>query len=350
MLEKFKAVETNKIYHGDALNTLKQFPDNFVDCVITSPPYWALRDYHVNEQLGREPSFLLYLDNLITIFNQVKRVLKKTGTCWVVMGDTYSGTGHHKKPNPDKKFVDNARNGQVNAANNKIPGIANKCLLLIPSRFALAMIDNGWILRNDIIWHKPNAVPHPVKDRYTVDFEHIFLFTKSKKYYFKQQYEPYKTHENRPAGIIRSREYNYNSKYNGTDLYGTNKMPPIGGIKRANGDNPTYSGNTPPWGKARVARTVWAINTQASNEKHVAMYPEKLVQKIINTIPTPNMLILDPFMGAGTTALVALRNNMQYIGIELNDQFIKIANNRLASRLDHYFQESFNPKSKLATI
>lgn len=148
----------NKIFIGDALQVLKDFPDNFVDMCITSPPYYGLRDYGINGQLGQESDFNVYINKLLAIFDEVKRVLKKAGTCWVNISDTYK----------------------------------NKSLLGIPFQFAQGMLSKGWILRNTIIWHKPNAMPINVKDRFTIDFEYLFFFSKNKKYYFEQQVEPVK--------------------------------------------------------------------------------------------------------------------------------------------------------------
>jgi len=171
-----------ELIQGDCLEKMKELPDESVDMVMTSPPYWALRDYGVDGQLGLEPTFQEYINKLCDIFDEVKRVLKKEGTCWVNMGDTYSGGVN----NNDKKKVDGAKTIKP----IKAMGVQDKCLLQIPSRFAIEMCNRGWILRNEIIWHKPNCMPSSVRDRFTVDFEKIFFFTKSKKYYFETQYEP----------------------------------------------------------------------------------------------------------------------------------------------------------------
>src|SRR5665647_2316020 len=153
------------IIHGNTLSVLNTLPSESIDCVITSPPYWGLRDYGVDSQLGLEPTFNEYITNLQTIFDEVYRVLKKTGTCWVDIGDTYASNG-----------------------NGSIP---TKSLCNIPFRFAISMTDNGWIQRNTIIWHKPSCMPSSAKDRFTVDFEYVFFFTKNKKYYFEQQFDAY---------------------------------------------------------------------------------------------------------------------------------------------------------------
>ena len=214
-------MERNKIIQGDAREVLETFSAESVDMCITSPPYWGLRDYDVNEliwgsekdckhkgygnfkrgfcrkcgawkgQLGLEPTFDLYIKHLCDIFDGVKRVLKKTGTCWVNIGDSYLGSNQGygtTKRNTNTGFQD-VRKGYFAASKQKTPlsnyKLKAKCLAMVPFRFALEMVNRGWILRNVIIWHKPNCMPCSVKDRFTIDFEYLFFFSKSKKYYFK---------------------------------------------------------------------------------------------------------------------------------------------------------------------
>ena len=195
-------MQTNKIHNIDALKGLKQLPDNYVDCSLSSPPYWALRDYSTEGQLGLEPTFDEYLTKLCDIYDEVKRVLKPSGTCWVNLGDTYTSTneigsrwdtgktlpltGSAKK----LKELSKQRNG-----NYKINILQEKSLTLIPYRFAIEMVNRGWILRNVIIWRKPNCMPSSAKDRFTVDFEYLFFFVKQKKYFFEAQYEEQTTHK-----------------------------------------------------------------------------------------------------------------------------------------------------------
>jgi len=174
------------LIQGDCLEVLKTLPSESVDCVMTSPPYWALRDYGVEGQLGLEPTFQEYINKLCDIFDEVKRVLKKEGTCWVNISDTYSGNKEGKTDNKVSNYLkDTTKN-----LHKKRGNYPDKCLCCIPDRFKIEMVNRGWICRNEIIWHKPNCMPSSVKDRFTVDFEKIFFFTKSKKYYFETQYEP----------------------------------------------------------------------------------------------------------------------------------------------------------------
>jgi len=235
----------NRIIQGNSLEVLKTLPDESVDCVVTSPPYWALRDYGVEGQLGLEPTFQDYITKLCDIFDEVRRVLKKDGTCWVNLGDTYFGSGKGAGGDGSQKeswtwtekekricqncgkefigrkfqnFCGSACSG-VDNTKRKLKGkLEDKTLCQIPSRFAIEMTNRGWILRNKIIWHKPNAMPSSAKDRFTVDFEEVFFFVKNKRYYFETQYETLKTFENRPSGMKRTREWGYDTKYEGIHL------------------------------------------------------------------------------------------------------------------------------------
>lgn len=244
-------IELNKIYQGDSLEVLKTLPDESVDCAITSPPYWALRDYGVSGQLGLEPTFQEYINKLCDIFDEVKRVLKKEGTCWVNIGDTYGGTSEKKENDVDPKNP-KGRNVRGKAPNSNI---MQKSLIQIPSRFAIEMSNRGWILRNEIIWHKPNCMPSSADDRFTVDFEKVFFFTKSKKYYFEQQLEK--------------------SIWAETDMRAING--PSSGGKATTGEYAINKGGAFRTDGMRNRRTVWRINTKGFDEAHFAVFPEELV-------------------------------------------------------------------------
>ncbi len=179
-------MKTNIILNGDALKHLKGLPEKSINMCMTSPPYWALRDYGVEGQLGLESTFEEYINKLCNIFDEVKRVLRKDGTCWVNIGDTYWGGGQGGNDYPGKQVVPSSGYGHKAKGNS----YKSKSLVMIPFRFAIEMVNRGWILRNTIIWHKRNCMPSSVKDRFTVDFEYIFFFSKKKKYYFETQYEP----------------------------------------------------------------------------------------------------------------------------------------------------------------
>ncbi len=291
----------NKIIKGDSLKMLKTIPSNSIDCIITSPPYWALRDYGVSGQLGLEKTFQEYINKLCDILDECKRVLKPSGTCWVNIGDTYGGTSS-KGDYRDPKYKD-GRNGQKKTLTQ---GLMQKCLLQIPSRFAIEMTNRGWILRNEIIWHKPNAMPSSVKDRFTVDFEKVFFFTKNKKYFFKQQKEKAIWADDPRAGFGR---LHYRGKREGQKGTGQENFVSIK--------------------QERNVRSVWKVSTKPFKEAHFATYPEALIEPMIKAGCPTGGIVLDPFFGAGTTGIVALKQNKKYLGIELNEEYIKIAKNRI---------------------
>jgi len=320
-------MEVNKIIQGDSLGVLKTFPDESVDCVITSPPYWGLRDYGVDGQLGLEPHFNEYVETLIAIFDEVKRVLKKEGTCWVNLGDTYSG---NKEGKTDAKVSDYLKDTTTRLHKKAV--IQEKCLCQIPSRFAIAMTDRGWILRNRIIWYKPNAMPSSVRDRFTVDYEDIFFFVKNKKYYFEQQFDPYA-----PASDVRYRQALRAGKSYATKEPYRNNTPFSGRYKRGQGavasrgddaDGLVVGGGNP---NGRNRRTVWSIPTKPYAGAHFATFPEALIEPIIKSGCPKGGVVLDPFFGAGTTGVVATKLERKYMGIELNKDYIKIAQKRIAS-------------------
>src|SRR3990167_3141345 len=210
MEEVGEMIETNRIINGDALTSLKELPNESINMIMTSPPYWALRDYGIDGQLGLEPHFQEYLNKLCEIFDEVKRVLKKDGTCWVNLGDTYSasGCGSNDYRTEDSCSIDGvgrSRNDEFKPGGlaRRIKTISAKSLCLTPYRFAIGMVERNWILRNICIWHKPNCIPSSVKDRFTVDYEPFFFFTKSKSYYFKQQFEPQQFFDNRTSVMER---------------------------------------------------------------------------------------------------------------------------------------------------
>ena len=304
-------MKLNTIICGKAEDVLKTFPDGCVNMCVTSPPYWALRNYGVDGQLGLEPTFQEYITRLCDIFDEVKRVLKKEGTCWVNMGDTYSnsgGAGSQYKANKferDKGISSDSRHYGGHTCDD----LQEKCLCQIPSRFAIEMCNRGWILRNEIIWHKPNCMPSSAKDRFTVDFEKIFFFTKSKKYYFETQYENNKL-------SVKWKEPN--KKY----LHKTSGDSETSQIKKFNRVG-SINNN-------RNKRCVWKINTKPYKEAHFATYPPALIETPIKAGCPKGGIVLDPFFGSGTSGLVAKNLNRNYIGIELNKEYIKIAERRLA--------------------
>ncbi len=357
--------KSNHLYTHDALSGLNQLSDGSIDMVLTSPPYWNLRNYgvttekiwggkpgckhlfnqtvtlkrkrtgheqsHVGNnqkgldgfnytsrfcskcgawqgQLGLEPTVEGFIDHLMMIFDEVQRVLKPTGTCWVNLGDTYTKS--------------------------------SKSLSLVPFRFAQTMTEHGWLLRNVIIWHKPNAIPSSVKDRFTVDFEYLFFFAKSKYYYFNQQFEPLQ------ESSLRRRQYPSNRPVDSPYRHHTNidKMHLTSHVK------------------GRNRRCVWTIANKRSNASHYATYPMDLCEipilagcpkEVCKQCGLPSTMncgcdadytvgvVLDPFMGSGTSAIAAKKIGCDYLGFEPNPDYVKIAEKRIVDVTHRKVQRIF---------
>ncbi|MCD9187018.1 MAG: site-specific DNA-methyltransferase [Pyrinomonadaceae bacterium] len=306
----------NKIVCGDSLKVLKTIPAASIDCVITSPPYWALRDYGVNGQIGLEPRITEYLDKLILIFDEVKRVLKPSGTCWVNLGDTYANKTKGGQRNKPQNNIFDALTARAVIPKLKTDlEIPAKSLCLIPAQFALQMIEKGWILRNEIIWHKPNAMPQSVKDRFTVDFEKLFFFVKQRRYYFKRQFEPLKN----PNELKRRYSDPYENHRYRKSLGRVAKS-----LERMKQSQKEILE------RGRNKRCVWTIGNGMSRSNHFAVFPEKLIETPILAGSSVGGIVLDPFLGSGTTAIAAKKLNRKFIGIDLNPEYVKLAKRRLS--------------------
>ena len=293
-----------EVVNADVLDGLAQLPDESVDCVITSPPYWGLRDYGVEGQLGIEKTPEEYVGNLVKVFREVRRVLKKEGTVWLNLGDSYAGTGS-KGDYKDPKYAE-GRNGQKVALNNKIVGLKPKDLVGIPWRVAFALQADGWWLRQDIIWHKPNPMPESVTDRCTKAHEYIFLLTKSKKYYFDNE-------AIKEDGVIKK---------------GTKGAK--GSVKRSN--EPKVNSRPPEYkiyDGMRNKRSVWTITTKPYKGAHFATFPPDLVEPMVKAGCPKEGVVLDIFAGSGTTLQVAKSLGRSAIGIELNPDYIPLIKERV---------------------
>ena len=311
----------NTIICGDALETLKKFPDESINCSITSPPYYGLRDYHKKEQIGREKTVEEYLDRLINVFREVRRVLKKDGTCFIVIGDSYAGTSS-KKEQRDPKYP-KGRNGQNPSITQKVLGYKSKDLMGIPWRLAFALREDGWYLRSDIIWHKENAMPEACRDRPTRSYEHIFLLSKSPRYYYDYDSlaEPMKEVSKKRYVRGRSKENKYLNENSGAKIQKINEARGYGQYK---GDNiPQF----------RNKRDIWTINTTSFRGNHYAAFPPKLAEICMITGCPKGGIILDPFIGSGTVGLIALLHNRKYIGIELNEEYVDLARKRIETEV-----------------
>ena len=291
-------IELDTIYTGDALDVLRGLPDGSVNCCVTSPPYYALRDYGMDGQIGRESSPKEYVSRLTEVFAEVRRVLRPDGTLWLNLGDTYAGRGEEE--------------------------IKPKDLIGIPWMAAFALRDDGWYLRNDIIWMKENPMPESVKDRCTRCHEHIFLFSKSKQYFFdyKAISEPVteSTKERLKRGIAGSNKY-------GAPIPG---QPKVQTINLPRGHGTISDGDIHP---LRSKRDVWIVNTVPFKGGHYAAYPPKLVESCILAGCPVGGVVLDPFMGSGTTGMVAKQLDRHYVGIEINPEFAALAEARIGGDL-----------------
>jgi DNA modification methylase len=298
----------NKIINSDCIEGMKQLPAASVDCCVTSPPYFGLRDYGHEGQIGLEETPEMFVDKMVEVFEQVKRVLKPEGSLWLNLGDSYSGSG--RGANENGKQGTNKGTIFNPSTSGKTYGLKPKDLIGIPWMVAFALRSAGWYLRQDIIWHKPNPMPESVTDRCTKSHEYIFLLSKSAKYYYDHEAVKYEAFGNVFNGSSKIRE-----------------KVDVGGGNQGNGLSVKE-----PIGFANK-RSVWTVTTKPFSEAHFATFPEDLIVDCIKAGSPEGGLILDPFMGAGTTALVARKLNRNYIGFELNKEYIKIAENRLRNEL-----------------
>lgn len=299
-------IEKNIIHCGDSLEILKAMPSESINCCITSPPYYGLRDYGVQGQIGNENSPQRYVERLTEVFTEVFRVLKSDGTLWLNIADSYAGSG--KGRNKDgQACIGSSISRDINSKfggrlyKSSTTTAKPKDLFGIPWLVALALRDSGWYLRQDIIWAKGNPMPESVKDRCTRAHEYIFLFSKSKKYYFNN------------SAIRELAKYPFDKRSKRKDNRRDTAMNSI------SGDTGIY----------RNKRDVWFVNTKPCREAHFAAFPDSLIEPCVLAGCPKDGIVLDPFLGSGTTAFVALRNNRNYVGIELNPKYIEIAERRI---------------------
>jgi site-specific DNA-methyltransferase (adenine-specific) len=256
------------IIEGDAMQVLSRISARSVQCVITSPPYWGLRDYNLPGQIGLDETLPQYLNQLVAVFTAIRRVLRDDGTLWLNIGDGYT-SGNRGWRAPDKKNRARAMNTRPDTPG----GLKPKDLLGIPWRLAFRLQEDGWFLRSDVVWHKPNAQPESVKDRPTRAHEYLFLLTKSERYYYDHE-----------------------------------------AVLEENGRN---------------RRSVWSVNTQPSSVDHFAAFPTKLITPCVLASTRPGDYVLDPFFGSGTVGLVCQQTERRYIGIELHPAYVRMAAERL---------------------
>ena len=311
---------TSTILTGDSLEQLKTIPDDTVNTCVTSPPYYGLRDYGVDGQIGLEETPEQYISKLVDVFREVRRVLRGDGTLWVNIGDSYCNTNGYARAQPEFQ-----RQGRNDAPANDRDltqlhkaGFKTKDLIGIPWMLAFALRADGWYLRQDIIWAKPNPMPESVKDRCTKSHEYIFLLSKSPKYYYDNQ------------AIMEPAEYGEQHAKKATS-WGTNRKHP----NKPNvsdyafkGDNHTTSRmEDGSYGKNK--RSVWTVTTKPFKGSHFAVFPPDLIEPCVLAGSPADGLVLDPFTGSGTTGVVALRNGRNFIGCELNPDYVSLAKRRI---------------------
>ena len=373
------------ILQGDVLAKLKEIPDGIIDCIISSPPYWGLRDYGVDGQLGLESDFRQYLEKMSVIMDELKRVLKKTGTCWINLGDTYSSSVTGSFNGGGKEFEGRNMSGVESSGNldkSKL-GIIPKSRFGIPERFYINCIDSGWIARNHIPWYKSNSMPSSVKDRFTNKWESVFFFAKEQKYYFNLDAVREKTITESKPFNIRVRENitghaqaklgdrSWNATDEEKERYnrdGTIKQyPENSNVSRLHKDRKqdstlgvdgkpkaNYAGFNDRWKSRKQAidngehfsplhyrgkeeynpngknpGDVFFINPRPFPEAHFATFPVDLPLKILKCACPKDGMVLDPFFGAGTVGVAAEQLGLNWMGIELNEEYIKIARKRL---------------------
>lgn len=341
-------MKINSVICGDALKTVQTFPDKSIDCVITSPPYYQLRNYGFKNQWGLENSYEEFLDKMIFLTAELKRVVKNEGTLWINFGDTYNGSGNDSGKQ-NREFSQNLMKVKVGDASptkcNYNKGYPRKSQFVIPHRFAIRCIDElGLILRNDIIWAKRNGMPESVRDRFSKKHEYFFLFAKRHKYYFDLDAirDTHKTKENRPQGIIRSRVLGYHNKvYNSlrpkypvaeAEMFGSPRArysrEKLSAKRKFYRENNLPEGN--PKGKnPGDVSDFWDIPTKPSSVKHFATYNYDLIDKPIIAGCPEGGIILDPFCGSGTTLARAKQLGRNYIGIDGKKEYCDMARERL---------------------
>jgi DNA modification methylase len=285
---------------GDALTELRKLPDESVHCCVTSPPYWGLRDYGVAGQFGLEKTPEEYVAKMVEVFREVRRVMRKDGTLWLNLGDSYAANRSYQVPDSKWSDVGNSKSSTVPI------GLKPKDLVGIPWRVAFALQADVWYLRSDIIWAKPNPMPESVRDRPTKAHEYLFLMAKSERYYYDAEAV-------REPGAEPGRQRN--DRMGGASGHIVRHSP--GGMMGAS--------------SSRNLRSVWTITTQPYPEAHFATYPPKLIEPCILAGCPEGGTVLDPFAGSGTTGAVAQLLGRRFIGIELNPEYVKLAERRIAA-------------------
>lgn len=315
-------ISTFRVIEGDSRRALRELADESVQCVVTSPPYWGLRNYGHRDQIGLQRSPFLYVADLLTVFEEVWRILKPDGVLWLNLGDCYaeagsgspgSSSGLHGSRHAHQQVRD-----AIRATGRKWrpapEGLKPKDLVGIPWMTAFALRDAGWYLRQENIWHKPNGMPESVNDRPTRAHEQLFLLSKSERYHYDKEAIA------EPVAPETAARYAYGFQ----DRYAN--------VTDARGYRGRFHGSEkPPPPSTRNKRTVWSINTQALTEAHFAPFPEELVLPCILAGSRPGDVVLDPFCGSGTTGVVATKHGRSFVGVEVNPEYVELSRRRIGN-------------------
>ena len=333
------------LYVGDCIEVMRTLPDGCVQCVVTSPPYWGLRSYLSDDhddksmELGSEATPAEYLENMVAVFAEVKRVLRDDGTLWLNMGDSYAGapsgsfdSGNRGKGQEGGEFRANK------AFNTAIGSLKPKDLCGMPWRLAFALQADGWYLRSDIIWHKPNPMPESCTDRPTKSHEYVFLLSKSARYYYDADAvrEPHSSWD----GVTRdSYKGGKGDERTGLNLSPQGAVLPSGrkeahstGTRSGANLSSAYAGGPPGHAGGRNKRSVWTVTTKPYSGAHFACYPPELITPCILAGCPEGGIVLDPFFGSGTTGMVAEQCGRAWFGIELNPDYGSLIDGRTAQR------------------
>lgn len=301
-----------RIIHADAIEGLRRLPDESVQCCVTSPPYWGLRDYGVPGQLGLEDTPDEYVERLVAIFREVRRVLRDEGTLWLNLGDSFASSAGGvlsygtRRESSRRRARDDAA---ARDATRPCRVLKPKDLVGVPWRVAFALQADGWWLRQDIVWQKSNPLPESVRDRCTKAHEYLFLLAKSERYYFDSD-------AIREPGVTGKWE----------------AMPPIGGVKHAANEfhgGRVYTGKRPASDGLRQRRSVWLVPVKPYKGAHFAVMPPKLIEPCVLAGSPPGGTVLDPFAGSGTTLAVAAASGRSAIGVEINAEYLPLIRSRV---------------------
>ena len=349
------------IHHGDVRAVLATLTSESVQTVVTSPPYWGLRDYGVEGQIGLEATPEEFIATMVAVFSEVRRVLRSDGTCWINIGDSYAGSwGAQSRGGAPSKSSTLQGNGhvgggpKVNALSavqvaaapkttgtgsmSRTPQCKPKDLVGIPWMLAFALRADGWYLRQDIIWHKPNPMPESVRDRCTKAHEYIFLLTKSERYHYDIDAIKERSSENTHARLPGNRSHKGTTAYEEGAGEHRTKAGLVAYAERKRAESGSGTKNNASFDEAmavmpdtRNKRSVWTVASEPFSGAHFATFPTKLIEPCILAGAAPGDVVLDPFHGAGTTGMVALSHGRQYVGIELNADYIAMSVPRLES-------------------